>query len=637
MIFMNLKRCIVLAILALFLAACPITAIAQVTTPAPASDDDGPAYVREHYTKHEYRIAMRDGVKLFTAVYGPKDDSRTYPILLTRTPYSVAPYGVEADRGLPYAKEGFIFVYQDVRGRYASEGEFVELRPQVTRKTGPRDIDESTDSYDTIDWLVRHVPNNNGRVGIWGISYPGFYTAAGMIDSHPALKCASPQAPCCEWFVGDDIHHNGAFYLADCFGFYSGFGQKLDDPLRERAKPFDFKTPDGYEFFLKMGPLANADKQYFKGKIGYWDDLMQHGTYDDFWQSRDLRRGLKNIKAAVMTVGGWYDAEDLFGALGVFRAVDRNNPGTPNTLVMGPWSHGGWSGRNDGEALGNVHFHAKTAEFYRKQIELPFFNRYLKDDRKLELPKAYVFETGTDQWRKYDTWPPKNAHEKSLYFRAGRRLSFEPPDEKDAEFDEYVSDPAKPIPSDSRISTRTPREYMTDDQRFAASRPDVLIYQTEPLDDDVTVAGPITARLQVSTTGTDADWIVKLIDVYSGDYPNSEPNPAGVQMGGYQQLVRGEPIRGKFRNSLEKPEPFEPGAVTKVEWVMPDVDHTFRRGHRIMVQVQSSWFPLVDRNPQKFCDIYHASAEDFQKATERVYHSSGAPSQIRVDVLTVEK
>jgi putative CocE/NonD family hydrolase len=630
-------RFLVIMAFGLLPAFSPALAIAQVAARPPGPADEERNYVREHYTKHEYKIAMRDGVKLLTAVYAPKDDSRTYPILLTRTPYAVGPYGVDSqDRSLPYAKEGFIFVYQDVRGRYGSEGTFVDLRPQLPADRGRRDIDESTDAYDTIDWIVRNVPNNNGRVGMWGISYPGFYTATGMIDSHPALKCASPQAPCCDWFAGDDIHHNGAFFLADCFGFYSAFGQKLDDPLRERAKPFDFKTPDGYEFFLKLGPLSNADSRYFKGKIAYWGDLMRHGTYDEFWKARDLPSHLKNIKAAVMTVGGWYDAEDLYGALAVHRAVERNNPGTPNMLVMGPWSHGGWS-RGDGESLGNVHFHAKTAEFYRDQIELPFLKHYLKDDSKFELKKAYVFETGTDQWRWYDAWPPKNAHERTLYLRAGGRLSFDAPHESDTQFDEYVSDPAKPVPSTASISVRTPREYMVEDQRFVASRPDVLVYRTDPLEHDVTIAGPITVRLNVSSTGTDSDWIVKLIDVYSGDYPNPDPNPAGVQMGGYQQLVRGEPMRAKFRNSFEQPEPLEPGTATKIKWVMPDVDHTFRRGHRIMVQVQSSWFPLVDRNPQRFCDIYSASSDDFQKATERVYHSPDAASQIEVDVLMPDR
>jgi hypothetical protein len=495
-----------------------------------------------------------------------------------------------------------------------------------------RGIDESTDAYDTIDWLVKHVPNNNGKVGMMGISYPGFYTAAGIINTHPALKCASPQAPIADWFIGDDFHHNGAFYLAHAFRFFAGFGQKLAEPTREAGKPFDFKTPDGYEFYLKLGSLANADALHFKGKIEFWNDLMEHGTYDAFWQARNLRPHLKNIKTAVMTVGGWYDAEDLFGALNTYKEIERNNPGIFNVLVVGPWFHGGWS-RGDGDKLGAVSFHAKTAEFYRDHIELPFLKHFLKETGKLEHPEAWVFETGTAQWRRYDSWPPRKAREKALWFHAGGSLSFEPPGGEASAFDEYVSDPAKPVPYIPNISLGMTREHMIDDQRFAASRPDVLVYQTALLEEDVTIAGPVTARLRVSTSGTDSDWVVKLIDVYSGDYPNPDPNPGGVEMGGYQQLVRGEVMRGKFRESYSSPQPFEPNKVTKVEYVMPDVCHTFRRGHRIMAQVQSSWFPLVDRNPQKFCDIYHAQEEDFQKATQRVYHNVQASSQIKVMVV----
>ncbi|MBU6400534.1 MAG: CocE/NonD family hydrolase [Verrucomicrobia bacterium] len=579
---------------------------------------------------------MRDGVRLFTAVYAPKDDSQSYPILLTRTPYSLKPYSEDLypDPAGPmqhYAQEKFIFVLQDVRGRNGSEGQFVHVRPQRPANAGPRDIDESTDAYDTIDWLVKHVANNNGKVGMMGISYPGFYTAAGMIDSHPALKCASPQAPIADWFIGDDFHHNGTFYLPHAFRFLASFGQKLDEPTREQPKPFDFKTPDGYDFFLRLGSLANADKLYFHGKIEFWDDLMAHGSYDDFWQARNLRPHLRNIKTAVMTVGGWYDAEDLFGALNTYREVERNNPGIFNALVMGPWFHGGWS-HGDGDKLGNVGFYARTAEFYREHIELPFLKHYLKGDAKLDLPKAYVFETGTDRWRRYDSWPPKAAREQVLYFHTGGRLSFDPPGNEAGSFDEYVSDPAKPVPYIPNIALGMTRAHMIDDQRFAASRPDVLVYQTDTLEADVTFAGPIRARLFVSTTGTDSDWVVKLIDVYSGDYPNPDPNPAGIEMGGYEQLVRGEAFRGKFRNSFSRPEPFEPGRAAKVEWVMPDVNHTFRRGHRIMVQVQSTWFPLVDRNPQTFCDIYRARPEDFQKASQRVYHSAQASSAVSVRV-----
>jgi hypothetical protein len=359
---------------------------------------------------------------------------------------------------------------------------------------------------------------------------------------------------------------------------------------------------------------------------------MRHGMYDDFWRSRDLRPHLKNVRAAVMTVGGWYDAEDLFGTLATYRAVERNNPSATNLLVMGPWAHGGWSG-GDGDRLGDISFFAKTAEFYRNEIELPFLKHYLKDASPLDLPKAFVFETGTAQWRRYDSWPPRSVRPQTLYFRAGGRLSFESPAAGDVPYDEYVSDPNKPVPSSSKIAIGVPHEYMLDDQRFASSRPDVVVYQSDVLDDDLTIAGPITARLLVSTSGTDSDWVVKLIDVYSGDHPNPDPNPTGVQMGGYQQLVRGEPMRGKFRDSYEKPEPFKPGQVTKVEWEMPDVYHTFRRGHRIMVQVQSSWFPLTDRNPQTFVNIPDAKPADFVKATERVYHGKGQNSGIVVGVV----
>jgi putative CocE/NonD family hydrolase len=630
------------------LAVCPFFCFsndvdAQITnrieTPFKLGPNDADrGYIREHYTKFEYMIPMRDGVKLFAAAYAPKDDSKPYPLLLTRTPYSAKPYGedVYGYTNGPiqhYGKEKFIFVLEDVRGRNGSEGQFVHMRPEKEEHSGTNDIDESTDAYDTIDWLVKNVPNNNGNVGMMGISYPGFYTAAGLINSHPALKCASPQAPITDWFIGDDFHHNGAFYLPHAFRFLAGFGQKLEDPTRELPKPFDFKTPDGYEFYLNLGSLANADKKYFHGNIEFWDDLMDHGNYDAFWQARDLRPHLKNVHAAVMTVGGWYDAEDLFGALNVFRAVERLNPGIANNmLVMGPWFHGGWS-RGDGDHLGSVDFYAKTAEFYRQNIELPFLNHFLKGDTNYNLPKAYVFETGTAQWRRYNSWPPANARAKSLYFHAGGKLSFQPPGPAATEFDEYVSDPGKPVPYIANTAIGMTREHMIDDQRFAASRTDVLVYEGGVLEEDVTIAGPIEARLQVSTTGTDSDFVVKLIDVYSGDYPNFEPNPAGVEMGGYQQLVRGEAFRGKFRNSYAKPEPFEPGKMAKIEYTMPDVYHTFRKGHRIMVQVQSSWFPLVDRNPQTFCDIYHARDEDFQKATERVWHSAQASSCVTVQVL----
>ena len=595
-----------------------------------------PFDVKAHYTKYEHMIPMRDGVRLHTAVYMPKDDTKDYPILMNRTPYSIRPYGVDAYRSRlgpsdRFAEEGYIFVYQDVRGRMGSEGTFVNMTPHVPVKVGPADIDESSDTYDTVEWLIKNVPNHNGKVGQWGISYPGFYTAAGMIDAHPALKAVSPQAPITDWFVGDDFHHNGAFYLAHAFGFLTRFDQPVDDPTRQRPQPFDYRTPDAYAFYLKLGPLSNVNERHFKGKSALWNELMDHTTYDAYWQARNLRPHLRNIRPAVMTVGGWFDAEDLFGPLKVYESVEKNSPGAYNILVMGPWAHGAW--RGPGDHLGHVPFNAKTAEFFREKIEFPFFEHFLRDADDPELPDAYMFETGTNQWRRYDSWPPKNVSTRTLYFHDKGRLSFDPPTGATGLFDEYVSDPDKPVPFIPNISISMTREHMLDDQRFASTRPDVLVFQTDVLEDDVILAGPVKNTLHVSTTGTDSDWIVKLIDVYPGDFPNPSPNPTGVRMGGYQQLIRGEAIRGKFRDSLERPEPFEPGKPTRIEYVMPDVYHAFRRGHRIMVQIQSTWFPLIDRNPQKFVDIYNATEDDFQKATQRVYRSGRQASRLQVQVL----
>lgn len=605
---------------------------------APPAFGQGLEYIKANYTKYEHDIPMRDGKKLFTAVYVPKDAAQPYPLLLLRTPYSVSPYGSDqyksslgpSDR---FAKEAFIFAYQDVRGRNKSESEFVNVTPHKPVKKGPADVDESTDTFDTIEWLLKHVPNHSGKVGMWGISYPGFYAAAGMIDAHPALKAVSPQAPVCDWFVGDDFHHNGAFYLAHAFGFFSNFGRSKTEPPALPPPRYDPGTPDGYRFFLDVGPLSNINEKYFKNEIAFWSDLMGHGDYDEFWQSRDLRRGLKKIRPAVMTVGGWFDAEDLFGALHVYQAVEESSPGAYNILVMGPWHHGGWE-RADGDSLGNVRFGSKTSEFFREQIEFPFFNYHLKEKGELKLPEAYVFETGTNVWRSYDAWPPKNAAPKQFFFHENSRLSTDDPTSSSSPaFDEYVSDPAKPVPYVNGTAFGMTREHMVEDQRFASTRTDVLVYQSDVLAEDVTAAGPVSPDLYVSTTGTDSDWVVKLIDVYPDDMPDNDPNPAGVKMGGFQQLVRGEAFRGKYRKSYEKPEPFVPDEVTRIQFTMPDICHDFRRGHRIMVQVQSSWFPLVDRNPQKFVDIYQARAEDFQKATQRVYRSPGSASSVKVLLL----
>jgi uncharacterized protein len=590
----------------------------------------GLEYVREHYTKHEYYVPVRDGVKLFTSVYVPRDVSRSYPILLTRTPYGVAPYGAdnyisELGPSPKFGSEGYIVAYQDVRGRNSSEGQFVDVRPYIARKSGPKDIDESSDAYDTVDWLVKNIPRNNGRVGVWGISYPGFYATMAAIDAHPAVKAVSPQAPVTEWFIGDDFHHNGASFLAPAFNFLSVFGRPGEPRL-------ELGTTDGYQFFLNLGPLSNVDARYFHGKVRFWTELMQHPNYDDFWKARTPLPHLRNIKPAMMTVGGWFDAEDLWGTLHVYQTIERESSGTYNILVMGPWCHGGWS-RQDGDRLGEIRFDEKTSHFYRDNIEFPFFDHFLKDSDDPRLPEAYVFETGRNQFRRYESWPPPRTSPEAYYVQAGGQLVSSPPTARRDAFDEYISDPAKPVPFIDWIDMDMPVEFMVADQRFASRRPDVLAYSTGELDRDLVIAGPITASLFVSTTGTDSDWVVKLIDVYPNSHPDPNPNPARVRMGGYQQLVRAEIMRGKFRASYELPRPFEPGEVTKVEFELPDIFHNFRGGHRVMVQIQSSWFPVVDRNPQKFVDIYSARESDFQKATQRLYFSGDYPSSIRFHVL----
>jgi len=604
--------------------------------PAPAVAQ-GIEYVKANYTKQEFYIPMRDGVRLFTAVYLPKDRSKTYPILLNRTPYSIAPYGPDQFRenlgpSPLFGKDGYIVVYQDVRGRWMSEGQFEHMRPHRPVKASPQEIDESTDTWDTIEWLLKNIPNHNGRVGMWGISYPGFYVAAGMIEAHPALVAASPQAPVADWFAADDWHHNGAFLIAHAFGWFSGAGWAFTKPTTTYPGPrLEREIWDGYEFFLRLGPLRNANEKYFKNQISFWNEMMKRDRRDEFWQARNIRPHLKNIKPAVMTVGGWFDAENLFGALEVYRSVEAQSPGAFNVLVMGPWIHGGWA-HGRGDQLGDVRFDSGTAEFYREHIEFAFFQHYLKQKGAHGLPEAYVFETGTNQWRRFDAWPPKSIQAKSLYFHSNGRLSFDAPAATGEPFDEYTSDPKKPVPLTPGIAPGMAVRYMVDDQRHAARRPDVLVYQTDVLEEDLTVVGPLTASLHVSTTGTDQDWIVKLIDVYPDRFPD-EKGGLHNMLGGYQQLVRGEVIRGKFRNSLERPEPFEPGKPAKIEFVISDTFHTFRRGHRVMVQVHSTWFPLVDINPGKFLNIYEATEADFQKATQRVYRSRAMPSHLRLGIL----
>ena len=595
------------------------------------------AYVRSHYTKIERQITMRDGIKLFTSIYLPKDQSKKYPFLISRTPYTVAPYGEDKYKlslgTFPaLMREGFIFVYQDVRGRWMSEGEFDDIRPQTTKK-GKKDIDESTDTYDTIDWLVKNIKNNNGKAGISGISYPGFYSTTSLPNAHPALKAVSPQAPVTDWFIGDDFHHNGVLFLNDAFSFMSSFGVPRPKPITpdQGPKPFKFPIKDSYRFYLEAGSVKNLKEKYFGDSIRFWNNLFKHPNLDTFWKARLITPHLTNVKPAVMVVGGFFDAEDAYGTFATYKAIEKQNPNTKNILVAGPWFHGGWV-RGDGSYFGDIKFGQPTSTYYQQELELPFFKFYLKGEGKFDAAEANIFITGSNQWKKFDKWPPATTESRNLYLQPNGKLSFEKVGRTDS-WTEYVSDPNNPVPYQAGVQERRTREYMIDDQRFAARRPDVKTYQTDALTEDITLTGTLLANLVVSTTGTDADYVVKLIDVYPEDEPNPVPNPKNIIMGGYQMLVRGEIMRGKYRNSFEKPEAFKPNAITKVNYALPDVAHTFKKGHKIMIQIQNTWFPLADRNPQKFMDIYQANPEDFQKATHRIYHDVNNSSYLTVEVL----
>ena len=592
--------------------------------------------IQANYIKSEHMVPMRDGIKLYTQVYVPRDKSLKYPILLFRTPYSVGYYEPGKYRSYlgpneAYAREVFIFVYQDVRGKFKSEGEFVVMRPHQRIKSGPSVTDESSDTYDTIEWLLKNIANHNGRVGQWGISYPGFQTVMGMVDAHPAMVASSPQASPSDMWIGDDFHHNGAFRLMYTFGWLAHNAQTRSGTTDKPVEGFDFGTPDGYKFFLELGPVSNVDKKYFHGRVPTWNEYMEHGDYDQYWQQQNVLQYLDDVRPAVLNVAGWFDAEDFYGPMSIYYTIEKKNPDNKSTLVVGPWLHGGWA-RMAGDSLGNILFDSKTGAYYREKVEFPFFNYYLKDKGPLNLPEALVFVTGLNEWQAYDHWPPEETEEKNLYLMAGGRLAFTAPTEEDGN-DSFISDPARPVPYTAEIRTSQGHLWMVEDQRFAAWRPDVLVYQTDILTEDVTIAGPVIARLFVSTTGTDADWVVKLIDVYPGDFPDSKPNPCNVRMGDFQMLVGADVFRGKYRNSFERPEPFVPGQVAKIEYDLRDKGHCFRKGHRIMVHIQSTWFPVIDRNPQKFVDIYHAQESDFQKATHKVFRSAKFPSHLKVRIL----
>ena len=598
------------------------------------------AWFRSHYEKKEVSIPMRDGVKLFTSIYAPKDMSEKHPILITRTPYSCSPYGADQYRAYynsyykVYLQEGYILVTQDVRGRWMSEGTFVDVRPFIENKSGKNTIDEASDTYDAIDWLVKNVKGNNGKVGVFGISYPGFYSTMAALSKHPALVAVSPQAPVTDWFLGDDFHHNGALMAMDAFSFYTGFGQPRPKPTTVGPKSFHYWTEDKYDFFLKEGALPNLSK-LMGDSIQFWKDLMAHPNYDKWWQDRNVRNHTSNILPTTNTlvVGGLFDAEDCFGAWSTYKSIEtkaKNN----NKIVMGPWFHGQWAGRGgDGEYLGNIQFGSKTSKWYLENIELPYFNYYLKGKGSIDnIKEANIFFTGENQWKTFDKWPPAEESETAIYLQPQGKLSFNEPTVKGNSYTQYTSDPAKPVPYAEGIKAYRTREYMTDDQRFAAQRNDVIVFQTDTLQEDMTLAGPLTADLQVAISTTDADFVVKLIDVFPDNF-QYDNNKTDYVMNGYQMLVRGDIFRGKFRNSFEKPEPFIPGKITQVKYTMPDIAHTFKKGHRIMVQVQSSWFPLADRNPQKFVDIYHAKDSDFQKSDIKVFHEKGHESKLILPVL----
>jgi putative CocE/NonD family hydrolase len=576
---------------------------------------------------------MRDGVKLFTSIYIPQDATRKYPFLMKRTPYSVAPYGVDkyANSLGPsdhFVKAGYIFINQDVRGRFMSEGEFVEVTPHRPTKRSKTDIDESSDTYDTIEWLLKNVQGHNGRAGMYGISYPGFYCSAGMIDAHPVLRAVSPQAPVGDWFF-DDFMHNGAFFLAHAYRWIGMNATERPKPTTERSPPLVYPTPDGYKLFLDAGNMEDVTKKLLKDTAPFWNDMMAHPNRDDFWKERAILPHLKNVAPAVMVVGGWYDAEDLYGTFKTYHSVEKQNNKVNNVLVIGPWHHGGWSSVS-GEKLGPASFGSKTAEFYRAEVEFPFFEKYLKDKTNPAPAEATVFETGSNSWRTFDAWPPKNVSYRPLFLRENGGLDFAAPTGS-ATYDEYVSDPAKPVPYTENITPRMTIEYMVEDQRFAARRPDVLVYQLPAQEEELVLAGPLDIDLWVTTTGTDADFVVKLIDVF----PDS--TEAAAQPG-FQMMLRSEVFRARFKNSFEKPEALSPGQPTRLRFELLDVLHRFKKGHRLMIQIQSTWFPLVDRNPQKFVpNIYLAKPDDYQKATHRVLRSAEHPSSIRLGIVPTPK
>ncbi len=586
----------------------------------------------DNYNKRSVNIRMRDGVQLYTTIYYPKDNKGQHPILLNRTPYSIGPYEegkfnprMYGSYWIEYLKKGYVIVQQDVRGKWMSQGEYVDVRPFNANKKGD-EIDEASDTYDTAEWLINNIENNTGNIGVFGISYPGFYSTMAALSGHPAIKAVSPQAPVTDWFMGDDFHHNGAFCLMDGFGFYKSFGIKRPYPTPTSiGKPYQITNPDNYDFYLKTGALKNFNK-LMGDSIAFWKDLYAHPTYDAWWQARNARNFVNNVQPAMLVVGGLFDAEDCFGAWELYKSIETKSKSTDNKIVMGPWVHGGWA-RGDGSALGNIQFGSKTSEYYQQEIEIPFFEQHLNNNPIKDLPEASIFYTGENNWKAHNNWPPAESKKVKYFLQENGKFSSNI-NSKTTVLAEYISDPAKPVPYTEDVHSSRTREYMCDDQRFAARRPDVVFFETDVLTTDMTLAGLLTANLQVNISSSDADFVVKVIDVFPDNYVgpksvdlNNKPANDYI-MGGYQMLVRGEIMRGKFRKSFSNPIAFTPNKTETVSFNLPDIAHTFKKGHKIMIQIQSSWFPLMDRNPQQFMDIYKADDKDFKKATIKIISGS---------------
>lgn len=605
-------------------------------------------WIRDNYSKKEVYITMRDGIQLFTAVYIPNSSNEKHPLLLSRTPYSCEPYGEGTFQNFwnsyqrDYFKEGYIMVKQDVRGRWMSEGQIINIRPFNINKKG-KEIDEASDTYDTIDWLIKNIANNNGNVGVFGISYPGFYSTMAAASNHPALKAVSPQAPVTNWFIGDDFHHNGAFFQMDAFSFMSSlgfaFGVPHPKPVAVAATSIGYPVHDNYKFYLEAGSLKKLT-EYTGDTIAFWNNLMAHPNYDAWWKERDARIATKNLQPAMLWVGGLFDAEDCWGAWNAYQAAEQNNPGkTFNKIVDGPWYHGQWANQ-DGTHHGNIQFGSNTSEYYQQNFEIPFFNYFLKGKGDLsKIAEANIFVTGANEWKSFEQWPPAGKEDVTMYLQPNGKLGSVKPAAA-ISFSEYTSDPSKPVPYQEEVHFNRTRTYMSADQRFAARRPDVLVFETDSLTADVTVTGNILADIVTSISTTDADFVVKVIDVFP-DYLGynevdiyTEKDPVNpYPMGGYQMLVRAEIFRGRYRKSFENPSAFTPGKIESIKFELPSIAHLFKKGHRIMVQLQSSWFPLVDRNPQQFVDIYHCDEKDFIKSTIKIYHDAQHASNIILPVL----